>query len=146
MNKIIFTLSIMLISWGAYAQSSEIFSTTKGAINGYDVVAFFKESKPIKGEDKLTFEWQKAVWHFATTENLEAFKANPEKYAPQYGGYCAYGTSDGHKAPTQADTWTIVSDKLYFNYNENVKVLWNKNQAELIKKADINWPKIKDLN
>jgi hypothetical protein len=74
---------------------------------------------------------------------LEAFKANPEKYAPQYGGFCAYGTSEGHKAPTQPDAWTIVNDKLYFNYNKDVKVLWNKNQSERIKKADENWIEIK---
>lgn len=74
---------------------------------------------------------------------MEAFKANSEKYAPQYGGFCAYGTSEGHKAPTQPDAWTIVNDKLYFNYNKDVKVLWNKNQSERIKKADENWIEIK---
>jgi hypothetical protein len=71
------------------------------------------------------------------------FAVDPEKYAPQYGGYCAYGTADGHKAPTETDTWTIDNNKLYFNYNQKVKELWNKDRPGLIKKADEQWPKIK---
>ncbi|MNY62728.1 hypothetical protein D3C86_1995980 [compost metagenome] len=65
-------------------------------------------------------------------------------YIPQYGGYCAYGTSEGHKAPTEAETWTIVDDKLYFNYNMKVKNNWSKTREEFIEKADIQWPLIKD--
>ena len=75
---------------------------------------------------------------------MELFKQNPQKYAPQYGGYCAYGTSQAHKAPTETDTWSIVNDKLYFNYNKKVQALWLKDQPALIKKADTNWPEIKD--
>ena len=75
---------------------------------------------------------------------MESFKKSPEKYAPQYGGYCAYGTAGGHKAPTQTETWTIVDGKLYFNYNEKVKESWNKEQAKLIEKANTQWPLIKD--
>jgi YHS domain-containing protein len=142
MKKVIL---MMLITWASYAQNGEVFSTKNGAINGYDAVAYFKESKPVKGETKFAYTWKDASWYFANTENLEAFKANPEKFAPQYGGYCAYGTSQGHKAPTEADAWTIVGDKLYLNYNKDVKVLWSKNQQELIKKADDNWVKIKGL-
>jgi hypothetical protein len=67
----------------------------------------------------------------------------PEKYAPQYGGYCAYGTSEGHKAPTQAETWTIVNGKLYFNYNKQVKQMWMKDQAHRIEIADQKWPEVK---
>ena len=74
---------------------------------------------------------------------VDALCPSPEKYAPQYGGYCAFGTADGHKAPTQAETWTIVDDKLYFNYNLKVKDLWNKNMKANIEKADKNWPTVK---
>jgi YHS domain-containing protein len=97
----------------------------------------------VKGAKEFTYEWNGATWHFATKKNKDLFVANPEKYAPQYGGYCAYGTADGHKAPTETDTWTVVDNKLYFNYNQKVKTLWNKDQASLIKKADEQWPKIK---
>jgi YHS domain-containing protein len=127
----------------AQAQQSEIFAPGGKAIKGYDPVAFFKESKPVKGSDKFQYKWKDATWLFSTNENLEAFKANPEKYAPQYGGYCAYGTSQGHKAPTQTDTWTVLNDKLYFNYNDKVKELWTKDQANLIKVADEKWPEVK---
>jgi YHS domain-containing protein len=127
----------------AQAQQSEIFAPGGKAIKGYDPVAFFKESKPVKGSDKFQYKWKDATWLFSTNENLEAFKADPEKYAPQYGGYCAYGTSQGHKAPTQTDTWTVLNDKLYFNYNDKVKELWTKDQANLIKVADGKWPEVK---
>ncbi|MFC0515784.1 YHS domain-containing (seleno)protein [Mucilaginibacter angelicae] len=126
-----------------HAQQSEIFAPGGKAIKGYDPVAFFKESKPVKGSDKFQYKWKDATWFFSTNENLEAFKADPEKYAPQYGGYCAYGTSQGHKAPTQTDTWTVLNDKLYFNYNDKLKELWTKDQANLIKIADEKWPEVK---
>lgn len=133
----------MLVGVVSYAQNSEIFNNKKGAINGYDAVAYFKESKPIKGDSQFNYQWKDANWYFSSKENLETFKENPEKYVPQYGGYCAYGTSEGHKAPTQPDAWTIVDGKLYLNYNKAVEVLWNKNQSELIKKADTNWDGVK---
>jgi YHS domain-containing protein len=134
---------LLLLPLYTFAQTSEVFSNEGGAIKGYDPVAFFTESKAVKGTKEFTHEWNGATWHFATKKNKDLFVANPEKYAPQYGGYCAYGTADGHKAPTETDTWTIVDSKLYFNYNQKVKTLWNKDQANLIKKADEQWPKIK---
>ncbi len=76
--------------------------------------------------------------------NKDAFKATPEKYAPQYGGYCAYGLADGHKAPTSADAWTIIDGKLYLNYNKDVRQSWNKKQKEYIQTANTNWPKLKN--
>ncbi|MFA6084697.1 YHS domain-containing (seleno)protein [Mucilaginibacter sp.] len=132
----------------AYAQKQEIFAPGGKAIKGYDPVAFFKESKAVKGSDSLSYQWKNATWLFANSADMEAFKANPDKYAPQYGGYCAYGASDGsgHKAPTQTETWTVVNEKLYFNYNPKVKELWVKDQENFIKKADTNWPTLKDKN
>lgn len=126
------------------AQRAEIFSVDGNAIRGYDVVAFFNEGKAVKGIDTLAYTHNDARWLFSSRKNLEAFKANPGQYMPQYGGYCAYGTADGHKAPTETDTWTIVDGKLYFNYNQKVKGLWTKNQPALIQKANTQWPLIKD--
>jgi YHS domain-containing protein len=143
MKKLILMLTLTLASVVSYAQNAEIFSNKKGAINGYDVVAYFKESKPVKGDTQFKYQWKDTNWYFSSNENLETFKANPEKYTPQYGGFCAYGTSEGHKAPTEPDAWTIVEGKLYLNYNKDVKSLWNKNQRELIKKADDNWGELK---
>lgn len=128
----------------AKAQSSEIFAPAGKAIKGYDPVAFFKEAKPVKGSEKFEYKWKDASWYFSTAENLEAFKADPEKYAPQYGGYCAYGAAEGHKSPTLTETWTVLNDKLYFNYSTKVKEAWTKDQANLIKKADEKWPELKE--
>ena len=126
------------------AQKSAVYAPNGIALNGYDAVAFFTQAKPVKGSADYSFKWENANWLFSTKADLESFKRSPEKYAPQYGGYCAYGTSQGHKAPTQAETWTIVDDKLYFNYNLKVKELWSKNRSAFIDSANKNWVLIKD--
>jgi YHS domain-containing protein len=132
------------VSLNVHAQRSAIFITDGKAIKGYDPVAFFTMSKPVKGQDSLVYSWKDANWFFSSRTNLESFKANPEKYAPQYGGYCAYGTSQGHKAPSETDTWTVLNDKLYFNYNSKVKEMWSKDREGFIKMADQKWPELKD--
>ncbi len=135
-------LALLLLSVPGLAQKSAVFVTKAGAIGGYDPVAYFTDSKPVKGTAALKYSWQGADWHFASQQHLDAFKANPQQYAPQYGGYCAYGTSQGYKAPTEPDAWTVANNKLYLNYNRKVKETWSKDQAGYIKKADANWPKV----
>ena len=125
------------------AQNANL-SKNRLAIEGYDPVAYFTESKPVKGNEKHAYKWNNADWYFSSQQNLDLFKANPEKYAPQYGGYCAYGLSNGYKAPTDADAWTIENGKLYLNYNTDVREMWNKEKKERIEKADKNWPQVKD--
>lgn len=145
MKKTIFLLFIFIAAVTVLkAQQSEIFAPGGKAIKGYDAVAFFTDNKPVMGADSLSYMYKGATWLFATKEHLEAFKANPGKYVPQYGGYCAYGTSQGHKAPTETSTWTVFNNMLYFNYNQKVKESWVKNQPALIEKADQQWPLIKD--
>jgi YHS domain-containing protein len=145
MKQFFYTAMLILFTmFNTYAQKSAVFAPEGKAIRGYDPVAFFKMSKPIMGKDSLAYNWQDATWLFSSRENLEDFKNNPEKYAPQYGGYCAYGTSQHHKAPTETDTWTIVNDKLYFNYNKKVQQVWIKDQKAFIEKADQQWPDIKN--
>ncbi|RYD71259.1 MAG: YHS domain protein [Sphingobacteriales bacterium] len=145
MKKLIILFAVILTAFfTAKAQKSEVFVSSGKAIKGYDPVAFFKEAKAVKGNDSLSLDYKNATWLFSSSENLVAFKNNPAMYEPQYGGYCAYGTANGYKAPTQTDTWTIVDGKLYFNYNQKVKESWSKKQAFLITKANTNWPLIKD--
>jgi len=134
---------LLLTSFSVTAQRSEVFIKSGIAIQGYDAVAYFKEGKAIIGNEQFSFKWNDANWNFANQQNLDSFKLNPEKLAPQYGGYCAYGMSEGHKAPTDPNAFTIVNDKLYLNYNPKVKELWNKNQAKRIEDADKNWPVLK---
>jgi YHS domain-containing protein len=135
-------VSLVLLFHIASAQK-EVFSKSEQAIQGYDPVAYFKESKPVKGTNAYTYTWKGAQWHFANEENLNDFKANPEKFAPQFGGYCAYGMAGGYKASTSADAWSIVDGKLYLNYDKQVQVLWKKDQAGFINKANKNWPTVK---
>lgn len=141
---ILYTLAMFFAAAGAQAQKAEIFSPDGKAIKGYDAVAFFKDSAAVKGAEQFSYQWKGATWLFSSKENKDAFIADPSKYEPQYGGYCAYGTADGHKAPTETNTWTLFNGKLYFNYNSKVKDLWLKNQPVFIQQADINWPLIKD--
>lgn len=144
MNKVLFVAAFMFAAHITFAQKSEIFAPKGKAIKGYDVVAFFKDARPVEGADSLKYHYKGADWLFASRANLETFKAAPEMYVPQYGGYCAYGTSQGHKAPTEAETWTITDNKLYFNYNMKVKNNWSEKREEFIQKADVQWPLIKD--
>lgn len=126
------------------AQKAEIFNKSGRAIRGYDPVAYFTQGKPVKGSEKFDYNWKGANWHFSSKQNLDAFVKSPEKYAPQYGGYCAYGLSKGYKASTEPDAWTIVNGKLYLNYDLDVRDDWNKDRDERIKKADKNWPTVKN--
>lgn len=145
MQKILLVFfSLCMISKLALCQRSPVFEKDGIAIRGYDVVAYFTLGEPTKGIDSFSIQWNNATWLFSSRANLESFKRHPEKYLPQYGGYCAYGTANGYKAPTQPDAWAIVDGKLYFNYNKKVKAEWNKQQPVFIEKADKNWPGIKD--
>jgi YHS domain-containing protein len=143
-NLLLTTAVVLFTAFHVNAQQEEVFTLHSQAIRGYDPVAYFKEAKPVKGSDEYSFKWKDANWFFSSKENLDSFSLNPEKYAPQYGGYCAYGLSEGHKAPTDPNAWTIVDGKLYFNYSLKVKELWIKNPTERIEKADKNWPMLKD--
>ena len=121
----------------------EVYTTGEGAVGGYDVVAYFTNNQPVKGDSAITAEWNGAVWHFASEENKNAFVASPEKYVPQYGGYCAFGMSRGYKAPTLPEAWTIVDNKLFLNYNLEVRDTWKTDTNGYIEKADKNWPEAK---
>src|ERR1043165_7150382 len=102
MKKILLGVSLF-VSASLFAQQDEIYVKDNAAISGYDVVAYFKESKPVKGIAEFTVSYKGVNWLFANKENAEQFKLNPEKYEPQYGGYCAFGCSRGYKAKTSPD-------------------------------------------
>lgn len=144
MRFLLFATLLLSLSFQVNAQKSEVFQKDGAAIRGYDPVAFFQQQKPVKGLPEFTTIWKSASWYFTSQANKDAFIQSPETFAPQYGGYCAYGTAAGHKAPTDIDTWTIVDGKLYFNYNNKVKEAWGKDTNGYIEKADVQWPVIKD--
>ena len=120
-----------------------IFSTQAGAIRGYDPVAYFKQNRPIKGKTRLSYEWQGAIWHFSNQANLDAFKADPEKYAPQYGGYCAYGVAQGYTPETDPYAYKVVDGKLYLNLSKVVLKRWQEDISGYIQDANQNWPELK---
>jgi YHS domain-containing protein len=109
---------------------------TDTAINGYDTVAYFTVGKPVKGLDNLATQWMGAQWKFSSQANLDLFKGNPDKYAPQYGGYCAYGVTQGYLVKVEPDQFTIRDGKLYLNYDAEVQSKWAKDPVGYIRSAD----------
>ncbi len=106
------------------------------AIRGYDTVAYFTQGKPVEGKDQFTTEWQGATWKFSSQEHLDLFTTEPGKYAPQYGGYCAYGVAQNNLVKIEPDQWTIHDDKLYLNYNAKLNKEWKKDIPGYINTAD----------
>ena len=111
------------------------------AIKGYDTVAYFKDGKALKGNESFTFQWHDMTWYFVTKENRDLFAASPEKYAPQYDGYCAWAMTESRKAITDPEVWKIVDGKLYLNCSKSAYEKWSKDIPGNIKKADTNWLK-----
>jgi YHS domain-containing protein len=129
----------MLLMLSACATlNSPVFADSEGAIRGYDPVAYHTEGMAVKGDPAYSFEYNNAEWHFSSAENLALFQANPDRYAPQYGGYCAYGMSKGYVVSTDPKAWTIVHDKLYLNYSLSVRDTWLDDVPGHIAKADSN--------
>lgn len=114
------------------------------AVSGYDPVAYFVEGRPLEGRKAFEFEWNGATWRFADANNLAAFAADPEKFAPRYGGYCAWAVSQGTTLSADPEVWRIVDGKLYLNYNESVQQTWAQDIPGHIAKADKNWPGVLD--
>jgi YHS domain-containing protein len=143
-SSLLMTFLVIIANSCAHKKTTEIFTTASQAIGGYDPVSYFTESKPVKGNEEFSYKWKDATWLFSSKENLDLFTANPENYAPQYGGWCAYGCSNGRKATIDPNIWTIVDGKLYLNHSAEVKEKWMKEQKQRIEQADKNWPAVRD--
>jgi YHS domain-containing protein len=109
------------------------------AIKGYDTVAYFMAGKAQKGDESFAFQWHGMTWYFSTKENRDLFTASPEKYAPQYDGYCAWAMTESRKAITDPEVWKIVDGKLYLNCSMAAYEKWSSDIPGNIKKADRNW-------
>lgn len=139
-------LSVSLLSLSATADEPINTLEKKGlisgfepsgvAIRGYDTVAYFTQGKPVEGSTEFTTEWEGASWRFSSQEHLDLFTASPEEYAPQYGGYCAYGVAKDGLVKIEPENWSIVDDKLYLNFNDKVQGLWEADIAGFISSAD----------
>ncbi len=116
----------------------------RAAIRGFDPVSYFTEGQPRKGSEEFTLKHNGAKWMFSNKENLEKFSANPEKYTPQFGGYCAYAVANGSTASIKPEFFTIYNDKLYLNYSRSVYKKWLKDKDAYIKSASQEWPSLID--
>lgn len=134
-----FLLLILALCSLQLAAKNKIFSSNGIAIKGYDAVAFFNQNRAVKGEAKHQTQWENVNWYFSTLENLNLFKQSPEKYAPQFGGYCALGAAHLGAVPTNPRAFSIHAGKLYFNMTDEVRVTWKLNADFHIQRAEQAW-------
>lgn len=134
-------MSVALLSTAALAMD---YTHSTPGLGGYDPVAYFTDGKPVRGSGYHVTEFNSITYAFANAEHLEMFEANPEKYVPAYGGYCAYGVAVGKKFVADPEVWKIVGGKLYVNLDRDIQRKWQKDIPGHIETADANWQKIKD--
>ncbi len=138
--KISLVIAFFLLLFAA----SEVIAAEKSpegdaAIKGYDPVAYFLVGKAVKGQQFFSTPWHNLTWYFQNKKHLELFKTDPEKYAPQYDGFCAWAMTEKRKAITDPEVWKIVNEKLYLNCSLQAYEKWSKDIPGNIKKADANW-------
>ena len=140
-------LGLMAASDGALAKDLVNTAGASGvALDGFDPVAFFTQKKPVNGNFKISASHRGATYFFASEEHKAMFLRNPDKYAPQCGGYCAFGVSVGALFPVDVSTWQVRNDKLYLNLNADITKMFNENLGQNIAKADRNWPGLVEKN
>lgn len=141
----VFALLCLVPSVGAPViadQPAWYFSSQTLALSGYDAVAYFTESKAVPGKAEFEHAWQGARWRFASAANRDRFAAAPERYAPQFGGYCAWAVSRGYTASGDPTAWSIVNGRLYLNYSMKVRGQWEQDIPGNVAKGEANWPAI----
>ena len=128
----------------AFADKDPIYTAKRSnlALQGYDTVAYFTVGEPTKGVADYSTTYEGAEFRFVSEENLNLFLADPAKYAPQFGGYCAWAVAQGQTAKGDARRWAIVDDKLYLNYNKGIQRRWDKDRAGFIESGNDHWPTV----
>lgn len=143
MLKILTLLSVFWINTAVAGDAIYTSWTNNNAVSGYDTVAYFTKGKPTKGSKKFKTSYQGANWLFSSAENLATFKKDPSKYAPQYGGFCAWAVAaKNDRASGDPKRWNIIDGKLYLNYDKDIQNKWVKDIPGFIKVANNNWPKL----
>ena len=138
-------LAVSILAGTVFAADTPIFSTKNGAIRGADPVAYFSlepGTNAVIGADEFTYEWSGAIWKFSSAENRSLFIADPEAYAPKYGGYCAFAVSHNFTKTSKPNLWEIVDSSLYLNYNRTAYRKWARDKSDSIIRADENWPEV----
>ncbi|MBX2806625.1 MAG: YHS domain-containing protein [Hyphomicrobiales bacterium] len=143
---IIAGLGVAAYAFNPFAEKAEGLVNTLGtdgvAIKGYDPVAYFTEGGPREGSAEHTIDYKGAKWQFASAENKALFEADPEKYEPAYGGYCAFGVAQNALVKIEPDAWSIRNGKLYLNYDQNVQKNWSEDPDGYIEQANEKWPSL----
>ncbi len=120
-----------------------VYTNWRGlALSGYDPVAYFEVGAPVAGSSQFQLEWRGATWRFSSAEHLALFRADPERYAPQYGGYCAWAVANGDTASSDPEAWKIVDGKLYLNYSRAIQEKWQSDVPGNIRRGDAHWPRL----
>ena len=136
------TAALLALVFSASASAQDRIYTglfNNNAVGGYDAVAYFTQGEPVRGDRDFITEWRGANWRFASQDNLDLFLADPESYAPQYGGYCAWAMANGDFAKGDPEYWRIVDGKLYLNYDANIQQRWEADIPGFIERANVNW-------
>jgi hypothetical protein len=129
-------------------QRPEIFQAGRAefgtdlAAGGFDVVAYQAQNQAVAGTGQFRVRWKEAEWRFASLQNRDAFVANPERYAPQYGGWCAFAMAAGVKAASDPRLFDVVGGRLYLNQTPSTQDAWRRDQAAMIQRGDANWPRV----
>ena len=123
--------------------SASVLTENGVAVKGYDPVAYFVAGRPTRGTAEFSATHEGATYRFASAANRDAFAADPARYAPQYGGYCAWAVAQGYKAPIVPEAWSVVDGKLYLNASRGVQRRWQRDVPGFIAQANRNWPTLK---
>lgn len=124
-----------------HAQKAPVNTTRSGlAVSGYDVVAYRTEKRPVRGRTEFEYQWNGAIWRFSSAAHRDRFADDPARFAPQFGGYCAYAVSRGYTADVDPEAFTVIEDRLYLNYSRSVRRLWEQDVAGNIARGQKNWP------
>jgi hypothetical protein len=151
MNRLLYGICVTFVAIGiggaltvrGQVSASAVNHKNGVAVQGYDMVAYFTEGAAVKGNPGFIHEWSGVRWHFASATNRDAFAGEPGRFAPAFGGYCAYGVSRGYAVDVDPDAFAVVDGTLYLNYSKSVQRTWNQDRAGYIEKARQQWPKVR---
>ena len=143
MAALVLALAFAFAAAPSAAEAQVNGNGTPNAIGGFDPVAYFTDHRAVRGAEEHAFSWQGARWLFASEAHRALFAASPSRYAPAYGGYCAYAVSQGRTASIDPEAWSIVSGRLFLNYSLAIRRQWNEDRDRYIRDADARWPEVR---
>ncbi|MFQ6551940.1 YHS domain-containing (seleno)protein [Aestuariibius insulae] len=134
--------AVLTLARPAFAGQAHFYMEGGVAIDGTDPTSYFTAGAPVAGDDAYSLKWQGAIWRFASAEAQDMFEMNPDRFAPQYGGYCAWAVAEGYTAPTVPEAWRIEDGRLYLNFSRRIQRRWERDIPGNIARGDANWPRV----